>query len=81
MDSVTLSGTLPAGVSFTSGLKQGTLSGTPAAGSGGVYPLVFTIGSEANAAKQNFTLTVKERPASVAPFSPTFIVNQPSSSR
>jgi hypothetical protein len=79
LDPVTMSGTLPAGLSFIPGLNLGVLNGTPAANSGGVYPLVFTSGSGANAAKQDFTLTVKERPAFFAPFDSTFTVNQPSS--
>jgi hypothetical protein len=52
---VTESGRLPAGVSFTGGV----LSGTPASGTTGVYPISFTaangIGSPAS---QPFTLTV-----------------------
>ena len=50
-------GALPAGVSFTA--ATGVLNGTPAAGSGGAYPITFTahngVGTDAT---QPFTLTV-----------------------
>ncbi|WP_312915661.1 Ig-like domain repeat protein [Candidatus Competibacter phosphatis] len=50
------SGALPSGVSFT----NGTLSGTPAAGTENTYPLVLTASNGVNpAATQNFTLTVQ----------------------
>ncbi|MEZ5287547.1 MAG: putative Ig domain-containing protein [Vicinamibacterales bacterium] len=58
--SIGATGTLPPGIAFTN-LGDGTasLAGTPAPGSAGTYPLVFTasngIGSPAT---QNFTLTV-----------------------
>jgi hypothetical protein len=55
-------GTLPSGVTFNAG--TGVLSGTPAAGTGGTYPITFTatngVGSPAT---QNFTLTIDEAPA------------------
>ncbi|HWG75152.1 MAG TPA: putative Ig domain-containing protein [Acidimicrobiales bacterium] len=54
---VTESGALPAGVTFT----DGVLSGTPASGSAGTYPLVFTATNGVGApATQDFTLTVAE---------------------
>ncbi|MFO1421385.1 MAG: Ig-like domain repeat protein [Candidatus Competibacteraceae bacterium] len=50
------SGTLPSGVSFT----NGTLSGTPAAGTENTYSLVLTASNGVgSAATQNFTLTVQ----------------------
>src|SRR5207249_2271354 len=56
------SGTLPSGVTFNT--ATGILSGTPAAGAGGTYNLVFTasngVGSDAT---QNFTLNVNQAPA------------------
>jgi hypothetical protein len=63
--SIMESGALPAGVMFVdNGNGTGTLSGTPALGSGGIYNITFTatngIGSPA---VQSFTLTVDE-PAS-----------------
>jgi hypothetical protein len=51
---ITESGALPAGVSFSSS----QLSGTPAAGTAGTYPIVFTATSSAGQVSQNFSLTV-----------------------
>jgi hypothetical protein len=58
-------GALPTGVTFNA---AGMLSGTPAAGTGGVYPLTITA-SNGNApdATQNFTLTVEQAPAITSP--------------
>jgi predicted outer membrane repeat protein len=50
-----LSGNLPAGVTFTS---AGLLSGTPAAGTEGDYPVAITATSLGVGTTQNFTLTV-----------------------
>ena len=67
------SGTLPSGVTFNA--TTGVLSGTPAAGSGGTYPLTFTahngVGSDAT---QTFTLTVNQAPAITSANSTTFTV-------
>src|SRR5262249_20597280 len=55
------SGTLPAGVTFDA--TSGLLRGTPAAGTGGVYPITFIASSVAGVpALQSFTLTVNEAP-------------------
>jgi len=66
-------GALPAGVTFDA--ATGVLSGTPAAGTGGTYPLTFTatngVGSPAT---QNFTLSVVEGPAITSPNTTTFVV-------
>ncbi len=55
-------GALPAGITFTS--ANGTLSGSPNAGTGGSYPLTFTahngIGADAT---QSFVLTVDSAPS------------------
>lgn len=68
-----MTGTLPSGVTFNS--STGVLSGSPAAGSGGSYPLVFSatngIGSNAT---QNFTLNVLPAPAFTSVASKSFIV-------
>ena len=52
-------GTLPAGLSFNSAAGMLIISGTPAAGTAGTYPITFTasngVGTDAT---QNFTLTV-----------------------
>ncbi|HTW81577.1 MAG TPA: Ig-like domain-containing protein, partial [Terracidiphilus sp.] len=58
---ITETGNLPAGVTLNT---SGVLSGTPAAGTGGSYPIVINasngVGSNAT---QNFTLLVEESPA------------------
>jgi large repetitive protein len=75
--SLSRTGTLPSGVSFTdNGDGTGTLSGTPATGSGGVYHLTFTahngVGSDAT---QSFTLTVNEAAAITSANTVTFQVS------
>ena len=63
---LTETGTLPSGVTFSSSNGTGTLSGTPAAGSAGSYPLTFAASNGVGtAASQSFTLTVNQ--ASQAP--------------
>ena len=66
-------GTLPTGVTFVPG--TGVLAGTPAAGTGGSYPITFTatngVGSPAT---QNFTLTVNQAPAITSVATTTFTV-------
>jgi Putative Ig domain len=61
--SITSSGTLPAGVTFTA-LSGGTarLAGTPAAGTAGTYPLTLTATNTVGATSQAFTLTVGRPP-------------------
>ncbi|MGE5097610.1 MAG: putative Ig domain-containing protein, partial [Betaproteobacteria bacterium] len=73
---ITYTGTLPAGVSFTNnGNGTATLAGTPAAGTGGTYPLAISAsnGVPPNAT-QSFTLTVNEAPAITSPNGTTFTV-------
>jgi hypothetical protein len=62
---ISLSGTLPGGVSFNdNGDGTATLAGTPDSGSGGVYELTITAANGAwPDATQTFTLTVSEEPA------------------
>jgi hypothetical protein len=72
--SISATGTLPSGVTFVdNGDGTATLSGTPAAGTGGTYPLTITasngVGSNAT---QSFTLTVNARPAITSGSSTTF---------
>src|SRR5207302_838656 len=71
--SISETGTLPGGVSFNT--TTGVLSGTPAAGTSGTYPLTFTasngVGSNAT---QSFTLTVNQAPAVTSGTSTTFTV-------
>jgi large repetitive protein len=68
-------GSLPSGVSFLdNGDGTGTLSGTPAAGTGGSYSITITandgVGSPAT---QSFTLTVDEAPAITSAAAATFV--------
>lgn len=60
---ITVSDGLPAGVTFTdNGNGTASLAGTPAAGTGGVYPLTITASNGvAPDATQAFTLTVEAR--------------------
>ncbi len=58
---VTVTGALPNGVGFDP--VTGNLSGTPSAGTGGVYPLVFTATNIVGTNTQTFTLTVNQPPA------------------
>ncbi|MEY2512568.1 MAG: hypothetical protein QOE26_3331, partial [Verrucomicrobiota bacterium] len=55
---------LPSGMSYLdNGNGTGTLSGTPAAGTGGTYAITFTASNSAGTtAAQTFTLTVNEAP-------------------
>ncbi len=57
-----VAGTLPAGVTFTPSGPAGTLAGTPAAGSAGVYPLTVSATSPWGTATQQFTLVVTSAP-------------------
>jgi len=63
--SITLSGALPSGVTFTNnGDGTATLAGTPSAGSGGAYPLTFTATNNSSATvTQAFALNVNQAPA------------------
>ncbi|HJT82648.1 MAG TPA: choice-of-anchor Q domain-containing protein, partial [Chthoniobacterales bacterium] len=53
-----VSGTLPTGVTFDS--SSGILSGSPAAGTQGTYPLTFTASNFYGQATQSFVLTVSQ---------------------
>jgi hypothetical protein len=63
------SGALPMGVTFNAG--TGTLSGTPAAGTGNTYPLTFTATSSSGTNVQSFVLTVNQPPMVSCPASIT----------
>ncbi len=68
---LTETGALPSGVTFTS--ATGVLAGTPAAGTGGTYPLTFKAHNGVGAdATQTFTLTVNQGPAITSLASATF---------
>ena len=73
---ISVTGALPAGVTFVdNGNGTGTLSGTPAAGTGGTYAITFTA---ANGVLPNgtqaFTLNVNQAPAITSAASTTFTV-------
>ena len=63
-------GTLPAGLTYTPGAVAGTgtIAGTPAAGTGGTYPITFTANNITGppGATQAFSLFVAEPKISVA---------------
>ena len=69
-------GALPSGVNFTdNGEGTATLSGTPAAGTGGTYPVTITASNGVSPnAVQNFTLTVNQAPAFTAASPPLTVI-------
>ncbi len=72
-------GALPGGVSFTdNGDGTATLSGTPAASTGGTYPITITAHNGVSPdAVQSFTLTVGQAPAIISANAATFTVGTP----
>ena len=74
--SITQTGALPAGVTFTdNGNGTATLAGTPAAASGGTYTLTLTASNGVGTnAVQTFTLTVRQAPAITSAAATTFVV-------
>ncbi len=70
---------LPAGVTFVDdGNGHGTLSGTPAPGTGGEYPLVISASNGVGSpATKNFQLTVNEAPSIIGAASLTYTVGTP----
>ena len=66
-----VSGTLPSGVTLNT--STGVLSGTPAANTGGTYPITFTASNGVGSnSVQNFTLTVNQAPAITSANNTTF---------
>ena len=63
---ITLSGSLPQGLMFSSG-NPAFITGTPAVATGGVYPLLDTATGATETTTQNFTLTVNEAPSFTSP--------------
>jgi hypothetical protein len=61
-------------VTFTGGSGSGTLSGTPAAGTGGTYAITIKATSTSGGTAQSFTLTVNEAPTITSANSATFTV-------
>ena len=75
-DALSETGSLPTGVTFVdNGDGTGTLSGTPAPGTGGSYPITFGASNGVGSpASQSFTLTVDEAPTITSGDSATFLV-------
>jgi len=72
-------GTLPSGVTFVNnGNGTATLSGTPASGTAGTYPITITANNGVSPnAPQSFTLTVDTAPVITSAASTTFTVGAP----
>ncbi|HEV2344102.1 MAG TPA: putative Ig domain-containing protein [Actinocrinis sp.] len=71
------SGALPAGLTFTDdGNGTATLAGTPAAGTGGSYPITISASSSAGTTTQAFTLTNTQAPTITSPGTATFYTGQ-----
>ncbi len=67
------SGKLPAGLTLLStSTNTGTISGTPAAGTGGVYKLTITASNSLGTSPQAFTLIVDQAPVFTSPLSAVF---------
>ncbi len=61
---ITETGKLPTGLSFTANSNgTATIAGTPAAGTGGSYPLTVKAANSTGTASQGFTLVVDQAPA------------------
>jgi hypothetical protein len=72
------SGALPSGVTFTdNGNGTATLTGTPAAGTAGTYPLTITAKNLGGSQSQTFTLTVTTGPSFSSAASATAIAGKP----
>ncbi len=69
---LTETGTLPSGLGFVdNGDGTATMSGTPAATSGGTYDLTITAKNSGGTTKQNFVLTVDQAPVFTSPVTAT----------
>ena len=72
---LTESGTLPAGLAFTDqGNGTALIAGTPAAGTGGSYPITVTATSSAGTTTQGFTLVNAQAPSITSPASAGFTI-------
>jgi hypothetical protein len=72
----TETGALPNGVGLNS---NGTLSGTPAANTGGSYPISIKATNGSGNTSQSFTLTVDQAPVFTSTNTATFVVGTPGS--
>jgi hypothetical protein len=67
-------GNLPSGVTFASPANgSASLSGTPAAGTGGLYPITVTAHSATGTTQQSLVITVQEKPTFTSPSSVTWV--------
>jgi large repetitive protein len=74
---LTENGAMPGGLSFVdNGDGTATISGTPAAGAGGIYTLTFTATSSGGTTKQVFQLTVDQAPSITSAASKTVTVGK-----
>jgi hypothetical protein len=74
---LTETGKLPAGVTFTAGINgTAKLSGKPATNSGGIYALTFTASNGSVKINQTFALTVNQAPAVVSANTASLVVGQ-----
>ncbi len=70
---LTEAGPLPSGLTFVDGgIGTATISGTPASGTGGTYPLTLTLSAGGSSVTQPLVLTVGEAPSVTGPTSFTF---------
>ena len=76
---LSVSGTLPLGVTFTDNGNGTALLGAPLlfGGTGGVYPLTLTASNSVGSTTQAFTLTVQDKPTFTSPLGATFTVGVP----
>jgi hypothetical protein len=78
--SITRTGALPAGLTFTyNGNGTATIAGTPAAGTGGTYVLQLLASNGIGSASQTLTLTVRQAPAITSASSTAFSQGTPGS--
>jgi putative Ig domain-containing protein len=77
---VSLANSLPVGLQFAASGDTATISGTPAALTGGQYPLSLTVDAGAlGSATQNLMLNINEAPKITSPPVVTFFAGQPGS--
>ncbi len=74
---VSLAGALPTGVSFSATPGSGTITGIPAAGTGGSYPLTVTATNGTSVQTQNIVLTVAQAPQFTSATSATALTGTP----
>ncbi|MGZ4738677.1 MAG: putative Ig domain-containing protein [Ilumatobacteraceae bacterium] len=74
---VSVAGALPAGVTFSAASGSGTITGIPAAGTGGSYPLTVTAGNGTSVQTQSIVLTVAQAPQFTSAASATAVAGAP----